>query len=221
MFNVKHPSTGGPDLWIERLRRWSGLELDDDAVARLEQYAAWLSTEALAAGGIGPDEASRLWPRHLADSLSYAAVFVGRQGSALDIGSGVGLPGIPLAIACPHLDMTLVDRSGRRTALLRRVVRILNLSTTRVVEADVDAIDGNHDVIVARASLPPEQLFPRIRRLLATTGEAVMGLSRQTPPDAAGLDTAAAGHGLQTEVVSIPPEVLDSPAWLLRMTHRE
>ena len=221
MFNVKHPSTGGPDPWIERLRRWSGLELDDEAIARLEQYGVWLSTEALEAGGIGPDETSRLWPRHLADSLSYAGVFVHRHGSALDIGSGVGLPGIPLAIAYPDLEMTLLDRSGRRAALLRRVVRILGLPNARVVEADIDQIEAHYDVIVARASLPPEQAMPRIGRLLATGGEGVVGLSRQTPPDGARLEATAARHGLVSEVVSIPPGVLDSPAWLLRMTHRE
>ena len=218
---MKHPSAGGAGQWITSINEWSDLELDDGAVSALERYAEWLETEAAAAGAIGPDELDRLWPRHLGDSLLYAAVFGHRIGTALDVGSGAGLPGIPLAIACPHLEVTLLDRSGRRCALLRRVVRILEIPNARVVEADVDGIDDTFEVVVARASLPPDQAFPRIRRLLAPGGEAVVGLSRQAPPDGAALMAAAALHGLWAEMVTIPAEVLDSPAWLLRMTLRD
>ncbi len=218
---MKHPSAGGAGEWIARFNDWSNLELDDGAVSTLERYAEWLETEAVAAGAIGPDELDRLWPRHLGDSLVYAVVFGHRRGGALDVGSGAGLPGIPVAIACPHLEVTLLDRSGRRCALLRRVVRILGIPNARVLEADVDGIDDTFEVVVARASLRPEQTFPRIRRLLAPSGEAVVGLSRQSPPDVAVLVAAAASHGLQAEMVTIPADVLDSPAWLLRMTKRD
>jgi 16S rRNA (guanine527-N7)-methyltransferase len=221
MFNVKHPSAGAAALWTSRLSQRCGLEVDDEALTALDRYATWLATEAAPAGAIGPDEVERLWPRHLADSLAYAAGFNHRQGRALDIGSGAGLPGIPLAIVRPGLQMTLLDRSGRRTALLRRVVRILGLPNVRVVEADVDTIRTSYDVVVARASLPPERAFCRIGRLLSADGEAVVGVSRHASPDAAGLEAAAARHGLHAELVTVPAEMLDSPAWLLRMTHRD
>ncbi len=221
MFNVKHPSADAAGQWIARINEWFDLQLDDGAVSALERYAKWLETEAVAAGAIGPDEPDRLWPRHIADSLVYAAVFAHRRGRALDVGSGAGLPGIPVAIACPGLEVTLLDRSGRRCALLRRVMRILEIPNARVLEADVGGVDDSFEVIVTRASLPPEQAFPRIRRLLAPGGEAVVGLSRQSPPDAAALVDAAARHGLQAEMVTIPADVLDSPAWLLRMTPRD
>jgi len=218
---VKHTSADTSGQWIARINEWSNLELDDGAASALERYAEWLETEAVAAGAIGPDELDRLWPRHVGDSLLYAAVFRHRRGGAIDVGSGAGLPGIPVAIACPHLEVTLLDRSGRRSALLRRVVRILRVANVRVLEADIDVIEGTFEVIVARASLPPDQAFPRVRRLLAPGGEAVVGLSRQSPPDAAALVAGAARHGLQAEMVTIPADVLDSPAWLLRMTHRD
>jgi 16S rRNA (guanine527-N7)-methyltransferase len=221
MFNVKHPSSAGAGPWLARVDDWANLGLDDKAVVTLEHYVGWLATEAVAAGAIGPDEVDRLWPRHIADSLVYAAAFEHRHGDALDIGSGAGLPGIPLAIACPGLEVTLLDRSGRRCALLRRVVRILELTNAHVREGDVDTVDPGYGLVVARAALPPEQALLRISRLLAPDGEAVIGLSRRFRPDGIRLVADAARHGLAAEMLTVPADVLDSPAWLLRMTPRE
>ncbi|HYM86242.1 MAG TPA: 16S rRNA (guanine(527)-N(7))-methyltransferase RsmG, partial [Pseudoxanthomonas sp.] len=99
--------------------------------------------------------------RHLLDSLAMHA-FVGTPGAAggtlADLGTGPGLPGIPLAIAKPGLRVTLVESNGKKARFLREAVRTLGLSNARVAEARAEAVDVHvhnsgaaYDAITARA----------------------------------------------------------------------
>jgi 16S rRNA (guanine527-N7)-methyltransferase len=138
--------------------------------------------------------------------------------SILDVGSGVGLPGIPLAIAFPDVEVVLLDRSGRRSLLLRRVTRILGLENTQVLESDVERVDRRFPGMTFRASLPPPTAMAAARRLLEVGGRAVLGLSRSLAPDEAALQVEADAAGLLAQVVAVPTRILDSPAWLLRIS---
>ena len=81
----------------EAAARWCGLELSQQQIDALSEYAEWLVAEAIPAGGLGPREASRIWDRHIADSLVFATAWrdVEVPHELLDIGSGVGLPESP------------------------------------------------------------------------------------------------------------------------------
>lgn len=190
-----------------------GITLDSRQHERLEDYGEWLRTEAIAAGGLGPDEASRVFERHVGDSLAFLIGVPSNATSVVDVGSGVGLPGIPLAIARPDLAVTLVDRSGRRCDLARRALRVLGLDALEVRAADVADLGEQWDVALFRASLPPERAYGVVPELVRTTGVGLLGLSRrmerpvppQAPPD------------LQVDVLERRPPMLDSPFWLLRM----
>ena len=140
--------------------------------------------------------------------------------SVLDIGSGVGLPGIPLAILRPQTAFRLLDRSGRRTDLAARAVRVLDLPNVSVTQGDLATLQDTHDGIVMRSVLRPQEAFPVLRRLLRPDTSATMGLSRRGR-DRVGpnLTRGAAEHGLSLEVVEVP--VLDSPTTLLRMTRHD
>jgi 16S rRNA (guanine527-N7)-methyltransferase len=89
--------------------------------------------------------------KHLLDSLSMWPHV--RDGRLADLGTGPGLPGIPLALARPGLQVTLVESNGKKTRFLREVVRQLGLDNVRVVEARAEAVDepGAYDQITARA----------------------------------------------------------------------
>lgn len=186
--------------------RFSGLDLDPTMLDRLETYAEWLRDEGIAAGGLGPGEADRVERRHLADSLLFASEIPVSTPAVWDLGSGAGLPGIPLAIALPDTSFRLIDRSGRRIDLLRRVIRILDLDNCVAEMGEIAHIDGEIDVIVTRATLPANQMAAIGNRLLATGGRVIMGGSWQTPPEHTGWET-----------IEIPPEVLDQSIWLLIM----
>ncbi|MGD2060015.1 MAG: class I SAM-dependent methyltransferase [Acidimicrobiia bacterium] len=185
---------------------FAGFDLDDDQLAKLADYGRWLESEAVVAGAIGPGEIARIERRHLADSLLFASQFPHEGDEIIDLGSGVGLPGIPLAIALPDIRVSLIDRSGRRVDLARRAIRVLGLGNCVVVQADVESFTGEAPVIVSRASLPPGRLRSVAERLLAPGGIAVVAGSWQERPEFPGWETR-----------EIPRDVLDQPVWLLIM----
>jgi len=89
--------------------------------------------------------------RHLLDSLAMHP-FVENEALA-DLGTGPGLPGIPLAIAKPQLQVTLVESNGKKARFLREAVRTLGLANARVAESRAEALHepGAYDAITARA----------------------------------------------------------------------
>ena len=180
-----------------------GVILDESQQRALDRYATWLLDEATLAGGIGPNEAYTVVDRHQLDTLSFLAPLDGTPGSLLDIGTGVGLPGIPLAVALPETDVVLVDRSGRRCTLLNRAIRVLDLENVEVVQADVSEFERWVDVAVSRASLPPSELLPHLRRL--TSLGIVAGSTRSEP--------TLEGY----QAMKIESRYLETPRWLLIM----
>jgi 16S rRNA (guanine527-N7)-methyltransferase len=208
MFHGKHSGDA-----LERAAARVGAELAPAQRTQLNDFAEWLATEATDAGGIGPEETSRLVDRHLADSIVFAAAWKQEPEDVLDVGSGVGLPGIPLAVLYPDSDFTLLDRSGRRCHLARRASRILGLDNVRVEQRDISGLAGSWDSVTFRASLQPAAALAAAVPLLKRRGSAVIGLSRTREPDA----IPDAPTGTAVDVVEIDETVLDSPAWLLRM----
>jgi 16S rRNA (guanine527-N7)-methyltransferase len=88
--------------------------------------------------------------KHLLDSLAMHAsvdAIAAASGSLADLGTGAGLPGIPLAIVKPALQVALVEANGKKARFLREAVRTLPLPNTRVVESRIEAFDA----ITARA----------------------------------------------------------------------
>jgi 16S rRNA (guanine(527)-N(7))-methyltransferase RsmG len=172
----------------------------------LGTYREWLLTEAVEAGGIGPNEADRIDERHIADSLLFAGGFPARPAQILDVGSGVGLPGIPLAVVMPETRFHLLDRSGRRVDLMKRATRVLDLPNVEVVQGDL--ADWTHmvDGVVSRASLSADQALISFKRLLSPGGRAVIGGSWASKPEIRGF-----------ELLEVPAMVLDQRVWLLIM----
>ena len=134
MFHVKH------ELW-QRVTSTGGRRLNPNQIERLARFQEWLVTEAVPAGGLGPNEVDRVARRHVADSLLFASVLEGSPEHIRDLGSGVGLPGIPLAILLPESRVELVDRSGRRTDLIKRAVRVLGLPNVDVIQRRADQLE--------------------------------------------------------------------------------
>ena len=90
--------------------------------------------------------------KHLLDSLVLAPYFSGQR--IADLGTGPGLPGIPLAIACPDLRVSLVESAGKKARFMRNAVRALGLADrVRVLEQRVEAVEepGEYDCLTARA----------------------------------------------------------------------
>jgi 16S rRNA G527 N7-methylase RsmG len=198
-----------PDLW-EGVAGSIGRSISPGQRTILLSYRDWLREEAIPAGGLGPEEAGRLEKRHIADSLLFYAGWERPDPPELlwDLGSGVGLPGIPLAVLLPETEVLLIDRSGRRVDLAKRAVRVLDLNNVTVQRAGVEALVGQAPMLVARAALPPDYLQPVMRRHLEPEGVAVVGGSWVAPPQ-----LKSPGW----EIKEIPRDSLDRPVWLLIM----
>jgi 16S rRNA G527 N7-methylase RsmG len=163
-------------------------------------------TEAVKAGGIGPYETERVDNRHIGDSLLFAGGFPREPVEILDVGSGVGLPGIPLSIVMPRTRLILLDRSGRRVDLMRRAVRVLDLDNVEVIHGDISDWVTPVEGIVSRASLSPDQAVTSFSRILGPEGRAVVGGSWAAPPQVIGFD-----------LMEVPGSVLDQRVWLIIM----
>jgi 16S rRNA (guanine527-N7)-methyltransferase len=209
-----------PDI-AKRTLDWLGVDASSEAMELLERYAAWLVEEAIPAGGLGPREGARVWGRHVADSLSFAVAWrdATPPPDMLDVGTGVGLPGIPLAIIWPETHVVLLDRGGRRTRLLERAVRVLGLENVVVSQGDAFAVADEWSAVTFRGSVKAPEAVGLSARLLDVPGTAVLGLSRKTdPPDRTrDLMGVATALSMEPELVGLPSEILDGPAWLLIM----
>jgi 16S rRNA (guanine527-N7)-methyltransferase len=160
-------------------------------VVLAEAFAARLATDGVERGLIGPREAPRLWDRHLLN-CAVLSDLLPVDARVVDVGSGAGLPGLPLAIRRPDLRLNLVEPAQRRVTFLTEVVAELGLgSAVRIVrgraeDATVVAQTGGADWVVARAVAPLDRLvrwcFPllsRHGRLLALKGAAAVDEVRQ------------------------------------------
>ena len=145
----------------------------------VEAYADLLRTDGVTRGLIGPREADRLWERHLVNSAAAAGAFP-LNGLVADIGSGAGLPGIPLAILRPQLRVRLVEPLLRRATFLSEVVDALGLSNVEVVRSRAEDLHGSWTAptVTARAVAPLDRLagwcLPLVARggsLLALKGD--------------------------------------------------
>jgi 16S rRNA (guanine527-N7)-methyltransferase len=125
------------------------LDLSDETVAALLAYVAllarWNATYNLSA----VRDPAEMVTRHLLDSLAIAPLV--RGATLADLGSGAGLPGIPLAMIAPERAVTVVDSNGKKTRFLRAAVRELGLGNVSVVESRVESLHARYDCITARA----------------------------------------------------------------------
>ena len=142
-----------------------------DRLWMAERYEYLLATGGIERGLVGPREADRLWQRHLLNS-AVVADLVPPAASVLDVGSGAGLPGIPLAIARPDVHVELVEPLLRRTSWLVETVAELDLAYRVVVTRGKVAVIGPRqvDVVTARAVAPLERLLPMCLPLLRPGG---------------------------------------------------
>jgi 16S rRNA (guanine527-N7)-methyltransferase len=173
MFHVKHAEvSAAPDA--------AGAVFGQE-LGRAERYAQILAGAGVERGLLGPREVDRLWDRHLLNSAA-AGELLDPGDRIADMGSGAGLPGIPLALARPDLRVTLIEPLLRRSDFLREVVDDLGLEITivrgRAEDLSVREQVGEMDAVVSRAVASLDKLaswgMPLLRddgRMVAIKGE--------------------------------------------------
>jgi len=164
------------------------LDVPLDAQAKLLAYlgllAKWNRTYNLTA----VREPGEMVSRHLLDSLAVLP-FVTCESLA-DLGSGAGLPGIPLAIARQDVAVTLVESNGKKARFLREVIRSLPLANASVAQTRVQETTGTFDAVTARAFASLPDMLGWAGHLLAPEGR---WLALKGHADPAEIDAVPAG----------------------------
>lgn len=183
-------------------------EVFKDRLLLAEKYHDLLATDGSTRGFIGPREVPRLWERHLINCAVIGDV-MDEGATVVDVGSGAGLPGIPLAIARPDLQITLIEPLLKRSVFLQEVVDKLALDNVTVIrgraeERPIKKAVAGADIVTSRAVAPLGKLakwsLPLVRRggeMIAMKGESV---HEELARDAADIKKAGGGKA-QVEVV--------------------
>ena len=157
------------------------------------RFAEHLVTSGVERGLIGPREAPRVWDRHVLN-CALVAELVPDGARLVDVGSGAGLPGIPLALARPDLSIVLIEPLARRVEWLREVIADLGLSLTvergRAEETVVRRRWEGADVVTARAVAPLARLAGWSLPLLRPGG-ILLAMKGATAPAEIERDAAA------------------------------
>jgi 16S rRNA (guanine527-N7)-methyltransferase len=145
-------------------------------------YAQKLANDSDELGLLGPRELDKIWSRHILNS-AVVAELVGPGELVADVGSGAGLPGIPMAIAAPDTDFVLIEPMDRRASWLQEVVDELDLENVEVVRARAEEVEGEQfEVVTARAVAALDKLL-RLCVPLLKPGGRVIALKGSKAPE--------------------------------------
>jgi 16S rRNA (guanine527-N7)-methyltransferase len=159
-----------------------GLPVADDLIARLGVYldllARWNRRINLTSFDLDAPADAAI-DRLIVEPLRAAAFVRAEDRAALDVGSGGGSPAIPIALACPWLQMTLVEVRARKAAFLREAVRTLELTGARVeavavgARVEMSSLAKQVDIVTMRAVRADREIWMAVDALLAPAGRVL------------------------------------------------
>lgn len=165
MFHVKHQGWAEDLLSLGSIATHQGLE----GLAAFEEA---LRLRAVPRGYVAAGDVDKLWERHILDSLR-ALPEIPPKARIADLGSGAGLPGLPLAIVLPDHSFTLIEVRRGRAAFLESVIDDLGLRNAKVLLGKVETAEGPFDSCLARAFLGPAGSWIAAEPLLSEAGQLV------------------------------------------------
>ncbi len=176
------------------------LTLPATTVSRLLDYLELLARWNRSYNLTAVRDPAAMVTRHLLDALAIAPYVTGR--SAIDLGSGAGIPGLVLAITEPQRPWCLVDANGKKARFLRAAVRELELDHVRVAQQRVEAVRGRFDCVTARAFASLGDMLQWGGHLLAPDG-VWLAMKGQYPQ--AELDALPAGFTVRdVHMLAVP-----------------
>ncbi len=179
-----------------------GLDIDSKDVSKLCSYIEMLEKWNRAYNLTAIRDSGSMITHHLLDSLAVLPWI--RPGRMLDVGTGAGLPGIPLAITRPDYPFTLLDSNGKKTRFLLQVLAVLGLKNVSVVQQRVQHVvdTTGFDMVLSRAFASLRDMVVATEHLLAEGG-CWMAMKGTYP--AAELAQLPPGINLQTvEAIAVP-----------------
>jgi 16S rRNA (guanine527-N7)-methyltransferase len=188
MFHVKHQG------WAEAASA-VGASLSATQIESLHVFEHLLVDVAVPRGMVSAGDVERLWPRHILDSLRGAAE-IAPHSRVADVGSGAGLPGVPLAVALPLARFVLIEPRRARAAFLETVAADLRLTNADVRLSRAERIQDRFDLVVSRAVAPAADTWALAEPLLEPAGRLMYWAGREF--DEASMETVNTSYRLST-----------------------
>lgn len=144
-----------------------------DQIDQARSFAQTLANDSDELGLLGPRELDKLWSRHILNSAVVAELV--RPGDKVaDVGSGAGLPGIPMAIARPDAEFVLIEPMERRSSWMLEVVQDLGLKNVRILRSRAEDVSEQYfDIVTARAVASLDKLLKMCVPLLKPGGALI------------------------------------------------
>jgi 16S rRNA (guanine527-N7)-methyltransferase len=206
----------------------------EEAAGLLARYIAEIELHNPALGLVGTRDHQELVVKHILDSLAPLGIIrrlLAKQEQAAcetlkiaDVGSGAGLPGIPLAIALPHINFTLIERMGRRANFLRNTQTALSLPNLNIVEEEMEktgpkpAMAGRFALVTFRAFRPLEpKILKGLFRFCGKGGmlAAYKGRREKIEAEMAAAEKAAPNLAGRWQAIPCPVPFLEGERHLL------
>jgi 16S rRNA (guanine(527)-N(7))-methyltransferase RsmG len=185
MFHVKHEG-------------WTVADLSSGQIAALEAFERLLAEHAIPRGMVASSDREHLRERHVLDSLRAVPHLGWLKRPVVDLGSGAGLPGIPVAVARPDLLLTLVEPRQLRVAFIELAVERLALSNVRVIPRPAQELPADAEACLARGFGDPSWTWEVARGLLDAEGSLIYWAGSTFRTDQVPEDARIAGIGSPT-----------------------
>jgi 16S rRNA (guanine527-N7)-methyltransferase len=148
---------------MDPARNTVGALVSRESLGQLDRYVELLQQWQTTLNLIGSSTTGEIWERHILDSLQLLPLLPDAPASVIDLGSGAGFPGLPLAICRRDLCLFLVESIQRKAAFLREAARVSSASARilcqRAERLSPEALGGQPDIIISRAAAPLDRLF--------------------------------------------------------------
>jgi len=193
-------------------------DLFQDKYRLISQYVDILTSRGNVWGVLGPREADRIWERHILNSVSIADL-IPSGASVSDIGSGAGLPGLPVAILRPDLHVTCVEPLLRRVTFLTEAVAELGLADrVDIIRGRAEDLTVRFDAVMSRALAPLAKLAGWCSPLMAESGQ-ILAIKGQSAFDELTRDSKELSRlGLNAEAITCRAHPCAEPTYAVRMT---
>lgn len=199
---------------LDRGLKQLGLSLDDAVQDKLIAYVRLLNKWNRIYNLTAVRDPLQMVIRHLLDSLAVVPYLTGQR--IIDVGSGAGLPGIPLALAMPEREFVLLDSNSKKTRFLIQAKAELELQNVAVVHSRVEDYRPDHpfDTVITRAFASVADILTGSRHLMAPAGE-VLAMKGAVPEGE--LEALPAGFRLLDTIVLEVPGLEQEQRNLLRI----
>lgn len=141
-------------------------------------------------------EPAEIVQRHFGESYFVATQLLAKDAapSVIDLGSGAGFPGVPIAMLCPKAQVTLIESNGKKAAFLNEVIRILTLNNAKIFKERAENYQGTGELVTLRAVEKFAQAAALALKMVSPGGRLALMIGSSQEEEARRLDSTVSWY---------------------------